>query len=325
MSLRFVCLALAAPWLLACGSSANPSADSGTNNTADASIVDAPPPDAPLISAICDDLPAKPTSHTTLDYVPSGEDFTFDAQGNLVSVSLASGALMKTPYGGPAQLAVPGISEFARGIRPLTSGELVIADPISGSLKKVAANGSVSTLLGGMPDPNGVVIGNDGYIYVTHGQGGEVRRVNADTGEFTTLVDTPNDSYDGIVFSLDYKTLYFNEEVGTVNALDIASGNVTTLATIPLTEILDGMTMDECGNLYVVEMAGVIWRVSPAGDVEEYYRIDAGFAFIPAVNFGSGVGGWRRDRLYIMNFDGGAFELDTGGVRGRREPHLASL
>jgi len=309
---------------VACSSTPDPATDGGDN--ADAQFnVDASPPDANVVRPICSNLPAKPTSHMRLDYVPAGEDFTFDTEGNLVTVSLQNGALMKTPYGGPAQLVVPGISDFARGIRPLTNGELAIADPLSGSVVKVAANGSVSTLLSGMPDPNGLVVGTDGFLYVTHGEGGEVRRINASTGEFTKLVDTPGRSYDGIAFSLDYQTLYFNEEVGTVNALDIASGNVTTFATIPLTEILDGMTLDECGNLYVVEMAGIIWRVSPEGVVENFYEVSEGFAFIPAVAFGSGVGGWKRDHVYIMNFKGGVYEVDTGGIRGRREPHLADL
>jgi hypothetical protein len=88
------------------------------------------------------------------------------------------------------------------------------------------------------------------------------------------------------------------------------------------------MSMDECGNLYVVEMGGVIWRITPEGAASHYYEFGGGggpgFVFLPAVNFGSGIGGWKRDALYVMSFNGGVYEVETGGIRGRLEPHLVA-
>lgn len=318
MHVRALILVVFSVGVACSGSSSTDDGDGGTAEP-DAAL----PPDAMTPPSYCEQLPAKPTTATLLSHVPASEDFTFDREGNLVGVSLQTRALVRTPYTGSPQTLVPGVSDFGRGVRYLTGGDLLIVDPSSSQLFRVTPAGSMTTVQSGMPDPNGLVIGLDGFAYVTHGQG-EVRRIDPDTGEYTLLLDTPQ-SYDGIQFSLDYETLYVNEEVGRVTAIPMNGGTPTTFADIPLNEILDGMTLDECGNLYVVEMAGTIWRVLTDGTVEEYFTLQDEFVFIPAVNFGSGIGGWRRDALYIMNFDGGVYEVPTGGVRGRLEPHLAGL
>ncbi len=307
------CVAIVWIALMGCGSSPGAGADAALAPTLDAGL-------GPIVR--CDDLPARPTSHRVVDYVPAAEDFTFDRRGNLLSVAIGSGGLMRTPFGGPATLAVPGISGFARGIRPLPSGELIIADPETGSLRKVTAGGSVSTLVGGLPGPNGVVIGRDGLVYVSHDDGGQLRRIDPTTGTGDVLVNTPARTYNGLVFSLDYDTLYVTEESGTIYAYDMATGELSPFVSLQVDELLDGMTLDECGNVYVIDISAVVWRIDPAGNAEEYYRIDDDLVLTPALNFGSGAGDWRRDRLYLMHFNGGVFELDTGGLRGRHEPHL---
>jgi hypothetical protein len=42
---------------------------------------------------------------------------------------------------------------------------------------------------------------------------------------------------------------------------------------------------------------------------------------LPALNFGSGVGDWQADKLYVMDFLGKMYEVDVG-VPGKWEPHL---
>jgi hypothetical protein len=46
-----------------------------------------------------------------------------------------------------------------------------------------------------------------------------------------------------------------------------------------------------------------------------------GGVFISAANFGSGFGGFERENLYVMNLNGGVFEIEMG-IPGKWEPHL---
>lgn len=284
----------------------------------------------------CSALPALPVDYTTLSHVPASEDFTFDDAGFLWGVTLGDYALMKTPYSGSAQLVVPNISSggfggFVRGTRFLPDGDLVIADPATGELYRVDSQGSKTTIIGGLPDPNGIAVDQDGMVYLTHG-GGEVRRIDPNTGNYET-VHQSNSSFDGITFSEDYTTLYFNEENGDIHAMSISDdgtpGTPNDFAQIDVGfgGILDGMTADLCGNIYVIEMSGVLYRITPEGQVDVAVDLGGGSGggvpgvFIPAVNFGSGVGGWKRDHVYIMNFEGGVFEANVG-IPGKDEPHL---
>jgi hypothetical protein len=75
---------------------------------------------------------------------------------------------------------------------------------------------------------------------------------------------------------------------------------------------LDGITVDGCGSVYVTEFTlGQIWRISPEGG-EGSVVVKLPSAWIPNMHFGSGLGDWRKDRLYVADREGARlFELDT--------------
>ena len=132
-------------------------------------------------------------------------------------------------------------------------------------------------------------------------------------------------STDGVTFGPNLRDLFWNTEMGVVAKLTLdGSGNVvsapTAFANLPGV-FMYGMTTDVCGNVYAVDMGGRIMRINPNGQVIEYADLTSFWPFISAVNFGTGVGGWERDHLYVMDIGaGGLFEIDAG-VPGKREPH----
>lgn len=75
---------------------------------------------------------------------------------------------------------------------------------------------------------------------------------------------------------------------------------------------LDGMTVDACGNVYITEyIEGVIWRFTPEGVREKV--IDLPSFWIPNMHWGTGLGGWQEDTLYVMDREEGrVFELVLG-------------
>ena len=138
-------------------------------------------------------------------------------------------------------------------------------------------------------------------------------------------------SFDGITFSPDYKTLYFDEEMGNLHRAPVNEDGMLgeptlidnlfeAVGTVEGLGLLDGMTADACGNVYVVDMEGRVIRATPSNEIEVAVDLTSEyFPFIPAVNFGSGVGGWKRDHLYIISFDVGIYEVEIGAI-GKPEP-----
>ena len=303
------------------GGEDRPNGGTKTGDMVDSGVV-VMEPDAAIVRADCANLPGLPATETALPWKAS-EDFTFDGEGNLWGVSLDDKALHKISKNGTRTVVLPNVSSWGRGIRFLEGGDLVVAEPDSGSLLRIKPNGVSSVILGNITEPNGVAIHPNGWVYLTS-EDGILYRINPDTG-FNTHIVNGGPSLDGVTFSPDYRTLYYNTEGGTVFSMPldeegVPEGGGQTFVVLPKIEILDGMTVDECGNLYVVEMTGIVWRVTPDKQVDIALDLSNGkfsFVFIAALNFGSGVGGWDAQSLYVMDLMGKIYEVPMG-VGGKR-------
>ncbi|MCO4773724.1 MAG: hypothetical protein KDA24_27075 [Deltaproteobacteria bacterium] len=158
----------------------------------------------------CDAINPAPVEFETVTGILSAEDFVFSADGGVLSVDF-DGNLVRSERGSEeATLVAPGVTTGSTaGISMLPNGDVVIADVGAGALVRVAANGGTTTLLSGLGYPNGIEVHRDGWVAVAEQDTGQVRRVDADTGEFVILakgLPAPN----GVTFSPDYNTLYVN-------------------------------------------------------------------------------------------------------------------
>ncbi len=308
---------------------APPTEDSDTDDTDDTDTRDTDTHDTDgtlpweRLDPDCDALLPLPAAYVEHDFVDAHEDFTFSADGYLMGVY--GGALQRMPFGGPAEILVPGMQDV-RGTRFLPDGRLVLADSTNQALRLVdPMTGASEVLASALTNPNGIAIGYDGWVYVT--VQGQVVRVHPDTQEREVFVDLPGNSFDGIAFSHDYRHLYFNEEFGAVHRVEIGADGYAVDEGIEIqmpvgpVSILDGMTTDACGNLYVIEMTGEVFRVTPDGQIDLAVDLRGTGAFIPSLNFGPGTGGFDATSLYVMDFLGRLFEVPMG-VPGKWEPHL---
>lgn len=269
-------------------------------------------------------IPQGQPSWEYLSWVPPSEEFAFDDQGNLFNVDDNTDTIWRTPYGGPQQLVGPYQAVEVAGTRFMIDGDLVVCNEWEGSLVRVGLDGSNEVLLGGLNSPNSVAVDDEGFLYVTSYD--EVRRVDPATGVMNLLKTVTDSDLDGLTFSPDFKSLYFNhDDGGTIGVIELnddgEAEDIYTINTINGFNELDGMTTDECGNVYVLRTDGNIWRLLTDHTLEHFIDLGQNNPYATSLNFGSGIGGWERDHLYVMNRNGGMFDVDVG-IKGKWEPHL---
>jgi sugar lactone lactonase YvrE len=274
-------------------------------------------------------LATAPLAVAEINGVPTSEEFEFDAFGNLVNVSDTMEAIMSTDSSGVTTLIAPYDSAEVAGTRFLPDGTLVFADEAGGSIVAVdMSDGSRSVLASGLVSPNSIATNSAGEVF-SAGYG-EVVRIRTD-GSVERILEISFTDFDGAAFSPDESSLYLNhDDGGTVGRIDFDSkgdvigfSGIIDLVSGGWGTSLDGAAVDACGRYYVVDVGGTIFRVDPdTATVIEYADLDgAGAGFTTSLRFGSGVGGWERDHLYVMDRDGAIWDL-TLDVEGAQLPHL---
>jgi streptogramin lyase len=280
----------------------------------------APSAGADQMSFPCDKLPPVPWSFTLNPGPPRSEDFTFDNDGYFLALSKNN--LVRLANGGQPQLVAADVAISGTGVRVLANGDIVVADEVRGAVIRVTAAGDRvqigSTYIRG---PNGIQVGPGGLLFVTDLSGGNLYRLDPVSGD-TTLLSFVVDDADGLVFSNDYKTLFVGSfGLGQLYRIPI-NGDGTVQPPVRLAEGFngpDGVTIDECGNLYLASYNdGSLRRVSPDGKVELVAQLDTRSA--SAVNFGSGRQGWDARTIYVMNYQNGGVFAVHAGLRGAPAP-----
>lgn len=201
----------------------------------------------------------------------------------------------------------------------LPGGDIAVADADRAAVVRVTREGGQTIIASGFSDPNGLALDEHGKLWVTT-LDGQLVRVDPDVPS-QEVVATMDVSLDGIAFAPGKRLLYFNSEGGRVWRMALsASGQPAepeVFVDLEPYDKLDGMHLDVCGNLYVIDMMGSIYRVSSEGEVETFMDFmepvhEFLIGFPCAVHFGSGEGGFERDNLYVMDLGGGLYELEVG-------------
>jgi len=282
----------------------------------------------------CADIPNGPFELQEVQGLAS-EDLAFDGDGNLVGSD--DNAIYKSAYGDGPSIFVPDI-QFRAGMRYSSDGDLVICNNSGGyeggadELTRIDPEGVRHTIISGLSYPNGITADRNGFVYFTEQSANAVRRVDPLSGDFSYMVDpggiaAPN----GISFAADYQTLYvsgFSGE-GIIYQMSIDTetgdhGDLEVFATGVGSGTLDGIAVDACGNVYVCDYATsedgstLIYRVSSDGErvrlvIDPSDMGGYGFVYLPNMDWGSGIGGWDANKLYIP--EGSThrvFEVDIG-------------
>jgi sugar lactone lactonase YvrE len=209
----------------------------------------------------------------------------------------------------------------AYGVRFTADGNLLVAHVMSGVIASIGPDGSSTNFVTGIGGVNGLYPDLDGNVWVT--DFGSVRRYDA-AGTPTMIVGGGEASgANGIVFDPDRSVAFFtNYGAGRVAKVDIGEdgspGDVTALGTVGGARF-DGLSLDACGNLYVVDNNlgdETVYRLmldEDANAVGELTDIvDGGFPTnVANAQFGRGTG-FEATGLYVTGTPGVVYRLDVG-------------
>lgn len=285
----------------------------------------------------CDDLPMGPFAvqefmfaGTPLD--GNAEDMTFSSGGSLI-VRNGADLVQVSPAGVVTPIDTDMPLPNTLGLRWTTAGNIVAATSTTGEILQITPGGTVTTLWSGLGLPNGLYPALDGNIFFTDFTGALAAYIDGAGTTLTELAVGGDEApqANGIVYDPDRNFVYYVAYgPGLVMRVDVTNlgnpGVPEVIATIVSEGAgdqvgLDGVSMDACGNLYIVDQnqgnPGSLYRLflDDAGDVvgAPQLMVDAFPDGVANAVFAQGPG-WEAFATYIfaVGLPGRIFMLDVG-------------
>ncbi len=181
------------------------------------------------------------------------EDLAFDGKGGLALKRLGDIVVVRADMSETTLLeGVPP----AYGTRFLADGRLLVALPQAGKVIAVDPDGSTSDFLQGTQGANGLYPDLDGDVWITEFGGDKVLRVGMDMMETAIIEGNDAASANGVVFDTERRVLFYTRyQAGEVmrSVIDLEGIPTEPEVIAEIDGAPDGLTLDACGNLYVVD------------------------------------------------------------------------
>lgn len=157
-------------------------------------------------------------------------------------------------------------------------GRILFSDPHNNIVARINADGSFTTLIRGLDEPEGLVVLPDGTLIVAEQGHNRILSFAPGSTTFTVLHVLPGtpgsaackDGVDGIALDPTNNTLIIPDSpTGVVYRLSLDGKTLTPLASGIVRPV--GATVDAHGNIYVAdECGGALWRIAPDGTKIRY-------------------------------------------------------
>jgi len=270
---------------------------------------DTPPaPGAPVVN--CAAVPDAPIAQTRVSGARGYHGLAFDDAGWIYGSD--NNAIVRANRDGDVEVFVPGLGTLQQ-MTFLPDGDLLVSSGENGGLYRITPDGGLSVLAADL-HAYSVLLGPDGRVYSGSTLGAaspEIFRTDLETGEVEVIARLEEGiGARSLNFNRDHTLLYVGTAgglgSGAVFEIELDEDLDPTSEPVLLTDGLgggwtDAVAVDACGRLYVPDShAFHLYRVDPSGEATLYvdWSGDDGFYGHDAV-FGSGVGGWLPDALYL--------------------------
>ncbi len=183
---------------------------------------------------------------------------------------------------------------LAGGYRPddLTfdlQGRLVFSDVYHGTINRLNANGSVTTLVRGIAGPEGLVFLANGTMIIAEQQTNRILALSASSSSLSVLRMLPGrpstanckDGIDGLALDATTQTLIVPDSpMGRVYRMSLDGKSMSLLASGITRPV--GVAVDAQGNVFVAdECGGALWEITPKGKITR----TGGFGMLDDVAF----------------------------------------
>ena len=279
----------------------------------------------------CDNLPSGPLSVTQIATLQQGspEDLAMTGQGTFV---LADGdEFVEMDAEGNTTTWVAGLpfNEDILGVRFDSNGTLYAAMGLNSTdLWSFTPAGGQIVLDTGLQLPNAIHIDSNDQIWISDYFGDTVSVIDPVGGTVETAVANQANNANGVFFDEQRGILYWaNYNAGQIWSAPVNEG--VAGAPVPVIQLegnSDGMTMDECGNLYVVDQGGLgapmpcridLIPLNAAGAAISEDAIEivgAGELGNACANaqFGYGFGDENDQAMFVTGQAGGVYRVEVG-------------
>lgn len=258
----------------------------------------------------CANLQSGPFTPTVVTQKFNGsEDFAFDDEGGIVG---RDGASIIRVDANDMTTTLGTLQQGSFGLRFGPTKDLFVALPGAGKIVKVAPGGAVTDFATGLQNPNGVYPDLAGNVWVTEFQGGRVIKLDP-MGMKTTIVSNQQ-SPNGVVLDATRNLLFYTGyQAGKLFHVDPAGGTPVEVGTVN-GAALDGLTLDECGNVYAVDQGNdrvYRFKLDASGALVGQPELLADFPQNVA-NAQFGQSGFDAQTLYLAGNPGVVYAIAIG-------------
>ncbi len=243
------------------------------------------------------------------------EDLAFDGLGGLALKK--DGGVVVVAADKSETVLVPEVPT-AYGTRYLGDGRLLVALPQDGKVLAIDGGGVITDFVTDVEGPNGLYPDLAGNVWITEFGGSRVIRVAPDLTRTTIVMGGDAAAANGVVYDPNRGLLFYTKyQAGQIQRVAIDEqgnpGTAELVVEIPATS-LDGLVMDACGYLYVVNQGGdELYRVllDAMGESTDPPTLIAEFPNnVANAQFGVGAG-FDEHTLYVAGNPGDVYTIQV--------------
>lgn len=256
------------------------------------------------------------------------EDLAFDGMGSFVA--MGPDGLVRVDGGGETR-PFPTSEEvdLTAGMRFSSNGNLVVTRFLDDRVDQVSPDGTVMPWIRGIDGPNAIASIPDGTVWISASEADGILRVAPGRSPEWVARDGLVVSPNGLAYDTQRRALFFAAGLGegelTLGRIDVARDGSTAdpVEVVRLGDAAgDGIALDACGDLWVIDNARVDGSDAPRklrrfdldeqGEVVGPSEVVAEFPVNTTnLEFGRGPG-FEATSLYTIGFAGVVYRVDVG-------------